>query len=189
MNSLKKYKAVFIDRDWVLNKEVHYLRNIEDLELLSWVPEWLKILNVSDFLSIVVTNQAAIAKWLLTEEYLQEIHKEFNNMLEHKWAYVDDILYCPHHKDWIIQKFSIDCNCRKPQIWMIQYAVDKYDIDVAKSFLIWDTTSDIQTWINAWLKTILVKTWYAWTDGKYPCKADFVCENFLEAVKFILHQL
>lgn len=188
INIVKAHKAFFIDRDWVLNKEVHHLREIKDLELLPWVSEWLKMLNNSGYLSIVITNQAAIAKWLLTEEYLWEIHKALSSMLQKNWAYLDDILYCPHHTEWIIQKFKIDCDCRKPKTWMIENAINKYNIDSSQSFLIWDTTSDIQTWINAWLKTILVKTWYAWTDGKYHCTPDFVFKDFLEAVKFVLQQ-
>jgi len=186
MNKQIKNKSIFIDRDGVINKEVDHLNKITDLQLLPWVSEWLQKINKSDFLSIVITNQAAVAKWFLTEEYLQKIHKALIDMLDIQWAYVDDIFYCPHHIDWIVSKYAIDCNCRKPKIWMIKKAVEKYNIDLAQSFLIWDMTWDIQLWVNAWLKTILVKTGYAWKDWRYDCTPDFVCENFLDAVNLVL---
>lgn len=186
MNKAKGYKTIFIDRDGTLNKEVHHLHNIKDLKILPWVVEALKKINASEYLSIIITNQAAIAKWILTEGNFKKIHKKLFDILNKEWVYVDDVFYCPHHIEWKIPKFKIDCECRKPKIGMINEAKEKYAIDLKKSFLIWDTTSDIQTGINAWLTTILVKTGYAWKDNKYNCKPDFVFENFLEAVNFIL---
>jgi HAD superfamily hydrolase (TIGR01662 family) len=131
-----------------------------------------------------------IAKWMLTEEELDKVHKKMESIIWEKWAYVDDIYYCPHHPDkwfkWEVPELKTECDCRKPKIWMIKKAIAQYNIDVNQSFIIWDSTRDIQTWKNSWLKTILVKTWYAWNDWKYDVKPDFVFDNLNQACSFII---
>ncbi len=192
LNIGNKQKAIFLDRDWVINREVDNLRNIENFELLKWVTGWLSIVNNSEYLSIVVTNQPMIAKWMISEEWVDEIHKKMETLLWKDWAYVDDIFYCPHHPDkwfeWEVPELKIDCDCRKPKTWMIEWTIKKYNIDVTKSFIIWDSTRDIQTWKNAWLKTVLVKTWYAWNDKKYDVKPDYIFDNLNDACEFIINK-
>ena len=190
LNVSNKQKAIFLDRDWVINREVDNLHNIDDLEILPWVSEWLSTINNSEYLSLVVTNQPMIAKWMITENELDNIHKKMESILWKEGAYVDDIFYCPHHPDkwfeWEILELKINCNCRKPNTWMIDQAVKKYNIDTTKSFIIWDSTRDIQTWKNDLLKTILVRTWYAWDDWKYNVEPDFIFENLKFASDFIV---
>lgn len=192
LNMENKQKAIFIDRDWVINREVDNLHDINDLEILPWVSEWLSLINNSEYLSLLVTNQPMIAKWMITENELDNIHKKMETILWKDWVYLDDIFYCPHHPDkwfeWEIPELKIDCDCRKPKTWMIDQAVKKYNIDLTKSFIIWDSTRDIKTWKNAWLKTVLVRTWYAWDDWKYDVTPDFVFENLKSASNFILNK-
>lgn len=192
LNMENKQKAIFLDRDGVINKEVDNLHDINDLEILPSVSEWLSIINKSEYLSLVVTNQPVIAKWMITEKELDELHKKMESIIWKDWAYFDDIYYCPHHPDkwyeWEIPELKIECNCRKPKIGMIENAINKYNIDVNKSFIIWDSTRDIQTWKNAWIKTILVKTWYAWDDWKYDVEPDFTFENLYESANFIINK-
>ena len=190
LNKSNKQKAIFLDRDGVINKEVDNLHDINDLEILPWVSEWLSMINKSEYLSLIVTNQPMIAKWMLTEEKLDEVHKKMESIIWKDGAYVDDIYYCPHHPDkwfeWEIPELKMDCNCRKPKIWMIEKAISQYNIDVNQSFIIGDSTRDIQTWKNAWLKTILVRTWYAWNDWKYEVEPDFVFDDLNQACSFII---
>ena len=81
--------------------------------------------------------------------------------------------------------YKIKCHCRKPDTGMIEDAVKKYNIDLCQSWFIGDTTMDIQTGKNAGLKTILVRTGIGGQDGKYDAKADYICDNLMEAVKLI----
>jgi len=192
LNMENKQKAIFIDRDWVINEEIDNLSNINDLNILPGTVQWLKNINKSEYLSLVVTNQPMIAKWFLKESELDEIHKKLEWEIGKEWSYIDDIYYCPHHPDkwfeWEIPELKIDCECRKPKIWMIKQAIDKYNIDIEKSFIIGDTTTDIQTGINAWLKTILVRSWYAGDDWKYDINSDFIFSDFQEASDFVIHE-
>lgn len=191
LNMQNKQKAIFLDRDWVINQEVDNLSHIDDLIILPWTVEAMKNINKSEYLSLVVTNQPMIAKWFLKESDLDEIHKKLESEIGKEWAYLDDIYYCPHHPDaWYegeLPELKIDCVCRKPKTWMIDQAVTQYNIDKNKSFIIWDSTTDIQTGKNAGLKTILVKTWYAGDDQKYEVTPDFVFQDLCEATHFVLN--
>ena len=192
LNKTNLQKAVFIDRDGVLNKEVDNLSNLRDFELLSGVVEALKKLNKSNYLSVVVTNQPVIAKGFASEEDLYKIHCYMESLLGDQHAYIDRIYYCPHHPDKGFEgerkKYKIECNCRKPKTGMIEQAKKDMNIDLEKSFIIGDRTVDIITGINAGLKTILVKTGYGGEDGKYQCEPDFIFEDLNEAVDFIVNK-
>jgi histidinol phosphatase-like enzyme len=83
---------------------------------------------------------------------------------------------------------KIDCDCRKPKTGMIQKAVADLNIDLKQSWLIGDTTTDLQTAKNAGLKSILVKTGHAGKDGKFSAPPDFVFDTLAEAVDFIVRQ-
>lgn len=191
LNMQNKQKAIFLDRDGVLNEEVDNLSHIDDLHILPWTAEGLKTINKSEYLALVVTNQPMIAKGFLKETELDEIHKKLESEIGKEWAYLDDIYYCPHHPDrWFegeIPELKIDCDCRKPKTGMIDRAVQQYNIDITNSWIIGDSTTDIQTGKNAWLKTVAVRTGYAWDDGKYSVTPDFVFQNLNEAAKFIVN--
>ncbi|MCF7834538.1 HAD-IIIA family hydrolase [Candidatus Gracilibacteria bacterium] len=192
LNIENKQKAIFIDRDGVINEEVDNLSDINDLNILPGVGEGLKNINKSEYLSIVVTNQPMIAKGFLKESELDEIHKKLEWEIGKEGSYIDDIYYCPHHPDkgfeGEIPELKIECECRKPKTGMIKEAIEKYNINPDKSFIIGDSTTDIQTGINTGLKTILVRTGYAGDDGKYKCEPDFIFTDFKEASDFVIYE-
>ncbi|RZL47040.1 MAG: HAD-IIIA family hydrolase [Pedobacter sp.] len=189
-NKRNKRPAIFIDRDGVVNKEVDNLRDINDFELLPDVAEAISVINRSDYLAILVTNQPGVAKGFITEDYLSLIHKKLETELGNKKSFLDRIYYCPHHPDkgfeGEVKELKINCNCRKPEIGMIEKAVADLNIDISKSFIIGDTSTDMMTGLNAGLKTVLVKTGYAGLDNKYMCTPDFVANDLLGAVNIIL---
>jgi D,D-heptose 1,7-bisphosphate phosphatase len=149
----KQNIALFLDRDGVLNKEVNYLSDPKDFQLLDGTIEALKILKKKGYLLIVVTNQSGIARGYFTEEILNAIHDKMKKILESNEIFLDDIIYCPHHP-----KFTGECDCRKPKPGMIFQARDKYNIDLDNSFMVGDTLKDIKAGKNAGCKTILVLT-------------------------------
>lgn len=189
-NLSKKQKCVFIDRDGTINRYVGLLSSKENFELEKNVCEAVKELNQSSYLVVVVTNQPVIARNLCSIDELEEIHKKMETLLGEQHAYLDAIEYCPHHPDKGYPEentsFKVDCECRKPKIGLITKVAEQYNLDLDKSWMIGDTTIDIQTGINAGIRTILVKTGVAGQDGKYDVKAMYECEDLLEAVEMIL---
>ena len=185
-----KNKCIFLDRDGTINVYKCLLHDKGDLVLEEKAAEAIKMINDSEYLCIVVSNQPVVARNLCTLDEAWEINNKLEELLDKaNGAYLDDIFMCPHHPDRGYpeenKEYKIVCDCRKPKIGMIKEAAKKHNIDLTKSYIIGDTTIDIMTGINAGLKTILVKTGLGGTDNKYDVKADYVAENLLEAVKII----
>jgi len=177
MKMSEKRKAIFLDRDGVINKEVNHLSDPNNFEFIEGSIEALKILKQKGFLLIIITNQAGIARGLFTDETLKSIHNKMNKRLKQDGVELDDIFYCPHHPD-----FSGPCDCRKPNPGMIFNAKSKYNIDLNNSFMIGDTLKDIQTGIAAKCKTVLVLTGYGKEEQKNisSIKPDMIFKNLKE---------
>ena len=149
------------------------------------------MINDSEYLAIVITNQPVIAKGFCTENDVINIHSKMEYLIGLENAFFDKIYFCPHHPEkgfeGEIRKLKIDCDCRKPNTGMIKQAVKDLNIDLDKSYFIGDTTTDIKTGENIGLKTILVNTGYAGNDKKYLVNPTYNCENLYAAVKKILN--
>lgn len=185
-----KQKAIFIDRDGTINKENGLVYKLEQFDLEDCVVEAIGKVNQSGYLAICITNQPVVARGLCQISDVEQIHAKLETLLGKEGVYLDDIKYCPHHPDKGFpdenKAYKIKCNCRKPNIGLIEYCVQKYNIDLSKSWFIGDSTVDIQTGMNAGTKTILVNTGVAGKDYKYDVKPDYICDNLLEAVKLII---
>lgn len=187
-------KAVFLDRDGTINREVNYLKRKEDLEILPGVKEALTGLKKLGFLNIIITNQSGIARGYFTLEDLSDIHREMNNMLMDRDDFlIDDIFLCPYHIDGIIPEFTKESEDRKPEIGMIKKALKKHNIDLSSSYFIGDTYTDMLTAQNSGLHKILLKTGYGTKDYitciKNDVKIDYFAENLLDAYKYIENKL
>ena len=174
--------AIFLDRDGVINKEIGYLSNPDDLEIIKSSIEALKILKQNGYLLIVITNQAGIARGYYSVETLNKIHNKMKQLLKKYNIILDEIFYCPHHPD-----FTGPCECRKPRPGMILKAKDKYNIDLHNSYMIGDTLNDIEAGINAECKTVLVLTGYGRKEREKidKIKPDFIYKSLLEFAKNI----
>lgn len=185
-----KQKAIFLDRDGTINVLKGFLRKAEDFELLPSVVGAIKKINSSEYLAVVATNQPVVARGECTLAELENIHNKLQTELGKSGAFVNDIFFCPHHphKGYIgeVPELKVDCDCRKPKIGMIIRAAEKYNIDLSKSWYVGDSTVDIQTGINAGMKTILVHTGEAGKDGKFVVTPDFEAEDLLAAVERIV---
>ncbi len=185
-------RTVFLDRDGTLVKEVSAqgLHRIEDLELLPGVSDGVHELNQAGLRAVMITNQPVIAKGFCTEADLQQIHNKLETLLGREHAFLDRIYYCPHHPDKGFPgervELKIDCDCRKPKPGMIFQAQRDLNIDLANSWFIGDTTTDVQTARNAGVKSILVRTGHGGADGKHIVRPDFVFDSLLEAVRFVV---
>ena len=118
------------------------------------------------------------------------MHNKLETLLGLEHAFLDRIYYCPHHPEAGFEgerpELTIRCDCRKPGLGMIQKAAAELNIDLGQSWMIGDTTTDIQTAKNAGLRSILVRTGAGGKDGKHEAQADFVVANLEAAVQRIL---
>lgn len=184
----KRKRAVFLDRDGVINKD---LLSSKRLEIFPNAGKAVKMLNDLGFVTVVVTNQPQVAKGIQRESDIKKINKEIAQRLRKDGARLDAVYYCPHHPEkrkdipnWA-RKYRIDCECRKPNIGMLLKAKKKFDIDFSSSYIIGDRTVDIKCGKNVGCTTILVKTGRAGEDDKYNVKADYICEDIYDAAELI----
>ena len=147
-NLINKQKAIFLDRDGTINRYVGFLTDIDKMELLENVPEAIRYINRSDYLSIIVTNQPVIARGEVSFKQLDEIHNRIETLLGEKGAYLDAIYFCPHHPDsgfkGEVKELKIDCDCRKPKPGMLIKAAEDFNIDLSKSYMIGDSDNDMK---------------------------------------------
>lgn len=198
----KLSKALFLDRDGTIieqfparadKSDIHYgyITEVEQVSLIEGSAEAIARAKKLGFIIIIVTNQSAIARGWLTEEKLGLINGRMFSLLKEQnpEAVIDELIYCPYYKDGVIEKYSVDNPCRKPQTGMIAEAQAKHNIDLSGSYLIGDSYTDIKCGLNAGTKTILALTGYGKTAYK-KClderlKINFIADNLLEAVKYI----
>ena len=121
-------KAVFLDRDGTINKEVTYLYRPEDLIILPGVPQAIKRLKDHGFRIIVVTNQAGIARGYYTVEQMHKLHQYLNDRLKKDGAWIDRFYYCPHHPQHGIGEYKKMCRCRKPGTGMFEAARQRRNV-------------------------------------------------------------
>lgn len=151
-------KAVFLDRDGVINHEVgDYIMRLEDFKILPHVFDGLKKLQDAGFLLVVITNQGGIAKGLYTHETFHQMHQYLDEELAKHQVSLTEVYYCPHHP------FSGECLCRKPGSLLVEKAISKYKIDPAQSWFIGDKQRDIDAGNAAGVKGILIEPNEDWT--------------------------
>lgn len=152
----KKLPAIFLDRDGVINKEKKNELFSNPMNIFSGVISALKKINKSKFLSVLITNQPAIAKGHLSFKQLNQMHDKMNFYLSSNGCYFDSIYFCPHHPKkgfkGEITKLKKNCSCRKPKIGMIKDAVKDLNINLKKSVFIGNSLSDYKCSLNAGIK-------------------------------------
>ncbi len=143
-------KAVFLDRDGVINLErKDYVKSIEEFQIKEDIPKAIAELKKKGFLVIIITNQSAINRNLLTIEVLNEIHNHLQKNLIGNNVSIDDFYFCPHRPDE-------NCECRKPNPGMLLKAAKEHNIDMNESFMIGDSLTDIQAAKKAGCQGILI---------------------------------
>jgi D,D-heptose 1,7-bisphosphate phosphatase len=188
-NLKNRQRAIFLDRDGVLNVERSFISTPEGLELYDFTPSAVKLINQSNYLSVVVTNQSAIARNLCTEDDVHAIHKKLETLLGDQQSWLDAIYFCPHHPDSGFPEenpaYKIDCECRKPKTGMFLNAAADLNINLNESWMIGDSERDILAGINAGCTTVGVRTGYG--IKKTRILPDYMFSNLYEAVNFITH--
>lgn len=183
-------QAVFLDRDGTLNREVDHLKDPDDLELLPGVAEAVRRINQSGRLAVMVTNQPVLARGELTQAGLAEIHGRLDALLGDGQAFLDAKYVCPHHPHagyaGEVPELKTPCLCRKPGTGLIDQAARELQITRSGSWLLGDSTRDLEAGRRSGLRTVLVRTGYAGLDGKYATRPDYACPSLGAAVDWVL---
>jgi D-glycero-D-manno-heptose 1,7-bisphosphate phosphatase len=184
IDKLKLEKVVFLDRDGVINRDSpDYIKNWSEFEFLPGSLDALRHLSANQLAVIVITNQSAINRRLISEAELEYMHRMMEKQVRAHGGRINDIFYCPHTPE-------DGCNCRKPKPGLIYRARDSYQIDLARSVMIGDRVRDIECGRNAGCgQTILVRTRYGTAADKklFPKKAivDYIADDLYDAAQWI----
>lgn len=184
-------RAVFIDRDGTISEEVGYVNHPYRYKVFPYSAEAIKLLNNAGWLSIVVTNQAGVARGYFTEDLIEQVHTVLMTELNNAGARLDGIYSCTHHPAVGEPPNRFDCDCRKPKPGLILRAAKDFNIDLANSWVIGDRYSDVELAYNAGVHSAFVLSGYGRGEWEYKSHSwkyqpEFVEENLLSAVQKIL---
>lgn len=173
-------RAVFLDRDGTISRDVNYCRRAEDFEILPGVPQAIRLLNDHGFKVVVITNQSGIARGYFTEETLSLIHHKMKEELQEHGAFLDAIYFCPHHPD-------DHCECRKPKASLLLRAAQDIGIDLGLSYMIGDDPKDVQAGNAAGCKTVWIDVELTYMNGKPQHESpDHIASSLYRAVEWVL---
>ena len=184
-----KRKVVFLDRDGTINVEKGYIIDPQEIELAPLAGASISSLNRQGIPVIVITNQAAIEKGLLTVETFEKINEKLWNDLQAVNAHYDALYYCPHSPE-----ITAECLCRKPKSGLFLQAARDFNIDLPASFMVGDKLTDVKAGRSSGCKTVLLLSGLktkpgtiGFDDGTLP--PDFICETLAQAMDWILPQI
>ena len=147
-------KAIFLDRDGIINVEIgDYIKRFEDFTLIPHLGEALSILKSKGYIFVVITNQGGLAKNLYSTEELDKMHDYLVEEMQKFDVKFEEIYYCPHHPD-----YNGKCLCRKPGSQMIEKAIARFNIDPSQSYFIGDKQRDVDSGAAVGVKGILVES-------------------------------
>ena len=189
-------RAVFLDRDGVIVRDVDLMTRRDQVELSPQAPQALHRLREVGFRLVVVSNQTVVARGLASEEDVNDIHDWIQHLLQPYDVGIDRFYFCPHHPSATLPQYRVDCDCRKPRPGMLQCAAEEMNLDLPASFMVGDRPSDVIAGWRAGCRTILVET------GKhtepfiesgdmleYTAEPDYTCPDLTAAVDYIIEKL
>jgi D-glycero-D-manno-heptose 1,7-bisphosphate phosphatase len=187
---MMKKRAVFLDRDGTINRDVGYPNSYGMIEIFPYSFEAVRKINETGFLAVIVTNQAGIGKGFIEEKSLHDIHRRLQLAFAKKNAFFDGIYYCPHFEQSETPEYRKACSCRKPNPGMAQQAVHDLNIDTSKSYMIGDKAEDILFGVNIQATPILLLTGFGQKSlsrlKEMGVEPAFVAETLKEAVEWII---
>ncbi len=191
---MQKNKAIFLDRDGVINYPVlnpstgsyEAPFKTEDLKLFPLVIESIKELQNLQYKIFIITNQPDFAKGKTTLEYLKAVQEKMLSIFKENNISISEYYACFHHPNGIVPEYTMKCECRKPGILFLKQAEEKYNLDLKTSWMMGDRDTDIQCGQSAGAKTILIYSEHS-VNEKNAGKSnpDFKANNLNEAVEII----
>jgi D-glycero-D-manno-heptose 1,7-bisphosphate phosphatase len=179
-------RAVFLDRDGVINVDRHYLHRVDDFAFIPGVPHALHRLQQTGWKLVVVTNQSGIARGMYTEDDYQRLTQHMQALLAEAGVTLDAVLHCPHLPDGSVPAYRAECECRKPAPGMLLQAARELDLDLARSVMVGDKGSDLQAGRGAGVaRCLLVRSGQA-IDARDVALADAVHDDLAACVDELL---
>ncbi|HEY6975802.1 MAG TPA: HAD family hydrolase [Chitinophagaceae bacterium] len=180
-------RAVFLDKDGTLIKNVSYNVDPAFIEFEPYAFEALQILHNHEFIFVIITNQPGIAFAFFTEDDLKKAGEYIGEKLRQQGININGFYYCPHHKSGRLGAYAIDCNCRKPAPGLLFKAASDMDIDLSRSWMIGDILNDVEAGNKAGCKTILInngnETEWLLNKSRTP---DYIVKDLKEAAEIII---
>lgn len=181
-------KAVFLDKDGTLVKDVPYNVNPKRIHFYSDTFPALRALHQAGYLLVIVSNQSGIARGLFAPADLDQVEAYIRTqMMEQAGAPLAGFYACPHHPAGTVEKYAIQCECRKPRPGMLLQAAEDLNIDLRHSWMVGDILNDVEAGNMAGCSTILIdngnETEWILSDERQP---DFIVSNLHEATQAIL---
>jgi len=181
--------AVFLDRDHTIIADPGYLSDPGAVKLLPGVERAIKSLAGAGYKIVVVTNQSGVARGVLSEKTLDVSHGEMRRQLAAGGAHIDAIYYCPYHPNGTVEQYAIESDLRKPRPGMLLKAAEDMDLDLAQSWMVGDSSRDVEAGQRAGCRTVRLRTGHTGPPGEAmddAVQADFSARTLAEAAKFIL---
>lgn len=186
-------KAIFMDRDGTVCEEVGYVNHVDRILLLPRSAAAIKAANDAGYQTVVVTNQAGVARGYFAESLVDGVHDRVREMLAEQGARLDGIYYCPHHPEVGPPAYRKDCTCRKPRPGMLERARDEMGIDLDASYMVGDSAKDLGAGQRAGTTNVLVLTGYGKGELEYQShtwsvRPDHIAADLQDAVTWILER-
>ncbi len=182
-NNVTKQKALFLDRDGVINVDHGYVSDPKNFEFISDVFDVVKRFADDGFLIVVITNQSGIGRGYYDEAQFQQLTHWMNQEFIKHGVNIAAVKFCPHHPEKALPEYLCSCHCRKPQPGMILEAISELDIDPAQSIFVGDKESDMQAARSANVQfKYLVESGQTFSDQQAKA-ADAVFNNLTELKK------
>lgn len=182
-------EAVFLDRDGTIVEDVGYGETFDDTRFLPGAPEAIRSLNERSILVIVISNQAGVARGYFPESNILRMHDAIDRALKEQGAHIDAWYYCPHLPEGSVERYAIDCDCRKPKPGMLKKAAEDLHLDLSKCAMIGDKSSDIEAGAAVGVHTVLVMTGkgtHEWSSWNVKAQPSFVAPDIKAAVDRLL---
>lgn len=179
-------RAVFFDRDNTLIEDPGYISHPSQVKLLPGAAEALARIKKLGYKLVVVSNQSGVARGIVSEKVLQEIHHRLQQLLAVEGALLDKIFYCPYHPAGVVEKYRRESDLRKPSPGMLLMAAEQMDLDLSRCWMVGDTYDDITAGHRADCRTILINPppKYKLPAAGQP-KPDYQAVNIKEAANII----
>lgn len=184
-------RAIIMDRDGTVCEEVGYVNHIDRVRLLPNAAAAIRSANEAGLQTVVVTNQAGVARGYFAESLVDDVHERVRELLAAEGARLDGIYYCPHHPEVGAPAYRKTCTCRKPRPGMLERARDEMGIDLARSYMVGDSSRDFEAGHCAGATTVLVLTGYgkgelAHQSQAWTVRPHHVAEDLLAATQWVL---
>ena len=184
-------RGAFLDRDGTVLEEAGYLDRLERLVFFPFAIDAIRLLNRAGYAVVIVTNQSGVGRGMYEEEFVHTAHRVIDERVRAGGGHIDGFYYCPHHPTAEIERYRLDCACRKPGPGMLRAAAADLDLDLSRSFAVGDKWTDVRAGVAAGGKGILVRTGYGRsTEASLHRHVEpaHVADDLIAAASWILRQ-